>query len=371
MSRRVTIFINSLRGGGAERVCATLANELHRLGWSIQILVLNLRDASVRSAVHPGVPVIDLDVEHARHSALAVARYVREHRPEQFLVFNHQLAILLVWLRSMNVGRFSIVARNISTLSSKASFERSWWHRYVVQAVTFMFYRRVGIIIAQSEGMKRDLITNYGIDERRLRVIYNPLSEQFSRYLEESSVPWHGRSEELLYVGRLSAIKGLDLLMASCAICMKRNRNLILRFVGDGEEKSTLQRQAVASGIADRVVFEGYVADTSRFYAQAKVLLLTSHYEGFPNVLLEAISQGTPIVSVDCASGPAEIVEEGVNGFLVKSRDAREFAATIERALSMHWDVTNIQRTAARFSRQEIAHRYALELIAAASKPEL
>lgn len=365
MSRRVTLFINSLRGGGAERVCATLANQLRSQGWNIEILVLNLRDASVRNAVHPAVPIVDLNVRHARTSLLAVARYLRERRPEQFLVFNHQLAILLVWLRSLRLGRFSIVARNISTLSRKAAFERSWWHRHVVRAMTIMFYRRVDIIIAQSEGMKHDLIANYGIDACCVRVIFNPLSEQFSRYLRQAPLPWSARREELLYVGRLTAIKGLDLLMASCAICMRRNRNLVLRIVGEGEEKSTLQHQARRDGIAERVVFEGYVADTAGFYAQARVLLLTSQYEGFPNVLLESIAQGTPVVSVDCASGPSEIIQEGVNGFLVKSRNAEEFAAAIERALCNQWDARSIQRTAERYSGEQIAHRYAAELIAA------
>ena len=365
MSGSVTLFINSLRGGGAERVCATLANELRAAGWSVEILVLNLRDAVLRESVHPDIAVVDLGIEHARYSALAVARYVRARRPEQFLVFNDQLAVLLIWLRGMRVGRYSVVARNISTLSRKASLERSLWHRHVVHAMTRAFYRRVDLVIAQSEGMKRDLMSNYGIEERHLRVIHNPLSEDFTRCQDGRPVAWRDRRDEVLYVGRLHAIKGLDLLIDGCAICMRADQELVLRLVGIGEELSALRRRAESAGVAHRVYFEGYVRDVQDFYARARVVALTSHYEGFPNVLLEAISQGTPIVSVDCESGPSEIVQEGINGFLVRSRDARDLASMLERTLAMEWDVARIQRTAEPFSAREVGRRYAAELTAA------
>jgi glycosyltransferase involved in cell wall biosynthesis len=207
-----------------------------------------------------------------------------------------------------------------------------------------------------------DLVSNYGVDERRVKVIHNPLAARFTRPLVAGPVPWLSRREEVLYVGRLDAIKGLGLLVAACAICMRSNPDLVLRLVGAGNQVLALQRQAAAAGIADRVIFEGYAMDTVDFCAQAKVLALTSHYEGFPNVLVEALSQGTPVVSVDCASGPAEIVEDGRNGILVRDRDADTFAAALDRALAGPWDVGDVRRTAERFSSREIARQYAAAL---------
>ena len=368
MSARVTLFINSLRGGGAERVCATLANELHAMGWSVEILVLNLRDAVLRDSVNADIPVVDLGITHARYSALAVASYLHARHPDRFLVFNDQLAVLLVWLRCMRLGRFSVVARSISTLSRKASLEPSFWHRRVVHAMTRVFYRRVDVIIAQSEGMKRDLISNYGIDDRQLRVIHNPLSDYFTRHRSGRPVPWQSRRNEILYVGRLNTIKGLDLLMDACLICMKADPELVVRLLGDGEEMSALKRRAESAGVAHRVHFEGYVKDVLEYYAHARLLVLTSHYEGFPNVLLEAISQGTPIVSVDCESGPSEIIQEGVNGFLVKSRNARDLADALQRVLAKEWDVAGIRQTAAAFSARQVASKYSVELAGVRSR---
>jgi glycosyltransferase involved in cell wall biosynthesis len=365
LSRQVTLCINSLRGGGAERVCATLAGELAALGWDVEILVLNLRDAVVRSAVPPGIPVVDLGVQHARSSPLALARYLRRRRPGRFLVFNHQLAVLLAWLRALRVGRFEIVARNISTLSRKAEFEPSFWHRRIVHGLTRAFYRHVDLVIAQSKGMKSDLVERYGFDRRRVRVINNPLAGRYSPPWQDSPVPWQEREEEIVYVGRLEPIKGLELLIDACALCMRRRAGLALRLVGTGPQGPALERRVAAAGLAGRVTFQGYVADPAPFYRRAKLLALTSRYEGFPNVLVEAMSQGTPVVAVDCDSGPAEIVEEGRNGFLARDRDPRTFAQAIERALSTEWNVESVRRSVARFGRREIALQYAAALLAA------
>ena len=359
MSRSVTLLINSLRGGGAERVCATLANELRDAGWTVQILVLNLRDAVVREAVDPRIPVVELRVEHVRSGLAGIARHIRRTRPERFLVFNHQLAVVLVWLRAIGCGRFAIVARNISTLSRKAALEPSFWHRRVVHTLTRRFLRRADRVIAQSAGMERDLIENYRVEARRLRVIHNPLAPRFRHHGSVAPVPWAERDDEILYVGRLLPIKGLELLIDACALCMRERPGLVLRLVGAGEQELELKDRVAHAGIAARVIFHGYVADTVPIYARAKVVALTSHYEGFPNVLVEAMSQGTPVVSVDCASGPAEIVEDGLNGFLCRSREPADFAQSLQRALDRQWDLEAVRRTTDRFSSRAIAAEYA------------
>jgi glycosyltransferase involved in cell wall biosynthesis len=364
VSHSVTLLINSLRGGGAERVCATLANELHAAGWSVQVLVLNLRDAVVRRAVNPGIPVIDLGVEHARSAAVAVARYIRRNRPERFLVFNHQLAVLLVWLRALGVGQFAIVARNISTLSRKAALEPSFWHRRIVHAVTRAFFRHADVVIAQSAGMGRDLAERYSIEPQRLQVIHNPLAPRFRLAEGSVPIPWEDRHEEVLYIGRLESIKGLDLLIDAFSLCIKERPRLKLRLVGAGTLERELRERVTRGGLETSVIFQGYVEDTVPFFARARILAMTSHYEGFPNVLVEALSQGTPVVSVDCASGPAEIVENGRNGFLCPSRYPADFAQTLLRALDWPWDVADIRRTADRFSSDGIAAQYAQVLSA-------
>jgi glycosyltransferase involved in cell wall biosynthesis len=364
VTRRVTFLINSLRGGGAERVCTTLANSMHGLGWEVDVLVLDLRDAVFRGALDPAIRVTDLDVGQVRFSFAALRRYVRERRPERFLVFNHQLAVLLVWLRALTRGRFSIIARNISTLSRMGALEPSFWHRRVVGAFTTVFYRHVDAVVAQSEGMRRDLVRNYGMPPGRVTVIRNPLAGPFERMAGLAAVPLRERRNEILFVGRLVAVKGLDLLLDAAAVCMAQDPGLMLRIVGTGELRGALEERAARAGIRGRVLFEGHAADTAGFYAAARVAALTSHYEGFPNVLVEALAAGTPVVSVACESGPAEIVQPGVNGFLVGTRDVPAFAAALRRALDEPWDVAAIQRSAGRFSSREIASQYASVLAA-------
>jgi glycosyltransferase involved in cell wall biosynthesis len=256
----------------------------------------------------------------------------------------------------MRLGRFSVVARSISTLSRKASLEPSFWHRRVVHAMTRAFYRRVDVVIAQSEGMKRDLISNYGIDDRQLRVIHNPLSDYFTRDRSGRPVPWQSRRNEILYVGRLNTIKGLDLLMDACLICMKADPDLVVRLLGDGEEMAALKRRAESAGVAHRVRFEGYVKDVLEYYAHARLLVLTSHYEGFPNVLLEAMAACLPVITTP-AGDAAAIVRDGVTGYVVPFEDINGMA---ERVVSLAQS-PELRRTLGEAGRKQVEHEYAYE----------
>lgn len=363
----VTFLINSLRAGGAERVCVTLANEMQARGSTITVVVLDLRDAVLRAKLNPQIEVVDLHTSHARRSIGSLARYLRSRRPQLVLSFNHQLAVMLTWLRAVGVADFALIARNISTLSEKAAFEKSFWHRHVVHAATRMFYRKVDAVIAQSEGMKRDLIARYGFNEGRIAVIPNPLPAGFMERRADGPIPWHQRPKELLYVGRLNAVKGLELLIDAAAACFATHPDLILRLVGEGDQQRALEARAREAGIAERVSFEGYRPEPLEYHARARLVLLTSHYEGFPNVLVEALSQGTPVVSVNCQSGPDEIVSPGVNGLLVEGRDPAVFGAAIARALATEWDVVRVRATAERFSTTRVVAAYT-ERIAAAGE---
>lgn len=358
MTRRATFLINSLRGGGAERVCVTLANELAAMGWTVEVLVLNLRDAVMQVELTGSVAVTNLNVSHARNCGLKLWRYVTERSPEVFLVFNHQLAIVLLLIRRLARADFRIVARSISTLSRKRLHQVSFWHRQIVDDMTRAFYKHVDKVVAQSEGMKHDLTEHYGFSADEIIVIHNPLARRFEQCPLSEIGPWSRRPWELIYVGRLNSIKGLDLLLRAFAVCARDNAALTLRLIGDGDQRAVLGKLADKLGMSGRIVFEGFVSDIVPFYRRARATLLTSHYEGFPNVLVESLSQGTPIVAVNCASGPSEIVVEGVNGFLVSGRDHYEFARVVSRALETDWDSERIRAAASLYFRQNVARRY-------------
>jgi len=137
----------------------------------------------------------------------------------------------------------------------------------------------------------------------------------------------------ILAMGRLFPQKGFDILIkAFAASAASLDHDLVI--AGQGEELASLRALAATSGMADRVIFPGHVADPSYLLSHCKLFVLSSRYEGFPNVLLEAMSHGRPVISTRFPSGAHDFIEHGVNGFLVPVEGVAELAAAMDRIVS-------------------------------------
>ena len=354
-NKEVFFLINSLGGGGAEGVCVNLANSLCDRGWRVTLVVLHLNNAVRQKDLKEGVYLVVLGKNHARTALIALANFLRHHKPKKILVFNHQLAVLLVLLRVVLLFDFKIIARNINTLSQKKAGETSFWHKHIVQGLTKLFYGKVDRVIAQSQGMAEDLVCFYGVTESKIKVIYNPVANAIKNYHPTLQPE---KKDYLLCVGRLEEQKSFHYAISAFAAIAPYYPNLRLKIVGKGSLESKLKEQAHTLGVADRVDFEGYQTDMIPYYLNAKATLLTSLYEGFPNVLVESIALGTPLVAFDCQSGPSEIVVVGVNGYLVKNKNIEHLKECMKTTLSHVWNVDSIVETSKRFSRVEILDKY-------------
>ena len=362
MAKKITLFANSLQGGGTEKICVALANGFINRGVNVELLVLSLREAKYEQELDRKVKLINLDRAHARSSFVAVARYILKNKPSKILVFGHQLTVLLVFLRRFLFLNIRIIARNSNTLSQKFIQAKSFWHKHVVRFFIRIFYRYVDHIIAQSCGMANDLVSNFGLKRSQISVINNPSTLPIGDIGRKTISSGEKDGREILYVGRLSYRKANHFLIDAFALCLKHKPNLTLRLVGDGPSEEDLRTQVQHLGIGDKVIFEGFINDVASFYSNADVTVLTSLCEGFPNVLVESISLGTPVVSFDCPSGPSEIIIDGLNGYLTKYLDADDLAKKITDALNRKWDREKIKNSAVKFDSNFIIDKY-LKLI--------
>lgn len=354
-NKKLALFINSLGGGGAEGVCVNLANSLSDRGWQVTLVVLHLNHAVRQKELKKDVELVVLRKNHARTAAIALARFVRQREPEKILVFNHQLAILLVLLRAAFRLEFKIIARNINTLSQKKATESSFWHKHIVQGATKLLYRKVDQIIAQSKGMADDLVVFYGVPRGKIVTIHNPINSTIENYQLAKSAE---KKDYLLCVGRLESQKAFHYAIAAFAAIAPDYPVLRLKIVGKGTLEQDLKKQAHDLGVGDRVDFEGYKTEMIPYYQGARATLLTSLYEGFPNVLVESIALGTPVVAFDCPSGPSEIVVDGENGYLVSYQDESVFVDTIRRTLASYWPHERVTQTAHAFRTGVILKQY-------------
>ena len=121
--------------------------------------------------------------------------------------------------------------------------------------------------------------------------------------------------------------------------------NLRLKIVGQGRLESHLKQIAIDNGVKDLVDFEGFQKDMIPYYLNARATVLTSIYEGYPNVLVESITLRTPVVAFDCPSGPSEIVKDKINGYLVKYQDVKELKEKLNLILSNGVSIDEINNT--------------------------
>lgn len=356
----ICLVIDSLGGGGAEGVCVNLANKLSTRGWAVTLVVLHLDNAVRKKDLFDEVQLVVLGKKHARTALFALSTFLKQNQPNRVLVFNHQLAVLLVLLRKVKAKKFKLIARNRNTLSQVRSQERSFWHKHIAYMLTKLLYKKVDYIIAQSHGMAVDLEEKYGITKELLIVIHNPLGQAFeSRGVVESSASEISvEGDYLLCVGRLERQKSQHYAIKAFAKISDQFPNLRLKIVGEGSLKEQLKSLSHELNIHNKVDFVDYEANIIPFYAGAKATLLTSLYEGFPNVLVESISLGVPVVAFDCPSGPSEIVQDGINGFLVNYCDENHLVQSLRKALTRSWDVADIAATANLYRMDTIIAKY-------------
>jgi glycosyltransferase involved in cell wall biosynthesis len=187
-----------------------------------------------------------------------------------------------------------------------------------------LLYQRADVVTANTEGVLGSLASMPGL--RRLELLPNPLPAGVQAGLTD---PVLGQPR-FISVGRLVAQKGLDVLLEARARCTGPAAAWSVDLVGDGPERSALERQAHTAGLAPLVHFAGFRPDPQRYLAAAQVFVLPSRFEGMPNALLEAMAAGLAVIVSDASPGPLEVVEHRRTGLVVPVEDADALAAAMD-----------------------------------------
>lgn len=356
MDKKITFFIFSLRHGGAEKVCLTLCNEFAKRNYQTELWIVDNSETTLTKMLDKQVLVFALNKKHVRNTFLPIMKLLRRRKPARLIIFNIELAILVIILKKILILNTQIIVRSINTLSQAFTFPKTIWEKYIAKKAIRRLLIFSDKIIAQSTGMKNDLIKTFHIPEKKIVTIHNPST----LIAPVKSVQLEPSENEFLYVGRLSPQKGLMNLIEAFRRTYEKNKNIRLTIVGDGSEKEKLVALTEQLSLTNNIKFEGYKSSTEPYFERAKATLLTSNFEGFPNVLVESISRGTPVISFDCPSGPSDIIEQGVNGLLIPHLDVEGFSKALLAVANgeirfNHQDVVSSSR---KFSTENIIAKY-------------
>jgi glycosyltransferase involved in cell wall biosynthesis len=332
---KLSFFIPSLRGGGAERMFVRLATHFSESGHDIDMVLMNAKAMEYRDELSPDVRIIDLKTPRLWTSLPAFLRYLQRERPDAVISAMPLANGVAAWAKWLMKSTTALIITEHNAVSMAFGDLDMPRYRPLMWAIR-LSYCFADAVVGVSSGVAERLRRIPGVRDRNVHVIYNPAwrPEMEARAREPTSHDWLAQPEVpvIIAVGRLEPQKDfLTLLNAFARIRQRRLIRLIL--LGDGSLRGALEAYAQRLGIAEDVSMPGFVENPFAHMARASLFALSSLHEGLPTVLIEALACGTPVVSTDCRFGPSEILDDGRYGPLVPVGDTEALAEAIERQL--------------------------------------
>jgi glycosyltransferase involved in cell wall biosynthesis len=306
--------------------------------------------------------VIPLVSSHGLWSVYPIARYLARERP-QFMV-TEKLRVNAAALRARRLvrSRTAIFASVHGVVSHKLHEQHlSPRKSRTKEKAARRYYPQNDGLIAVSSGIAQDLITAFSIPPERVHVVPNPVvtAELYDKAREDPGHPWLARRDEpvIAWVGRLSREKCVSVLLGAFRI-LRQSRSCRLILIGDGQERSVIEALIRDWHLNDSVSLVGFQLNPFAFLARCDLLALSSAWEGFGNVLVEAMALGVPVASTDCPVGPREILEGGRLGRLVPVGDESALAEAMAATLSQPPPADELRAAAKRYTAEACAAGY-------------
>ncbi len=350
--KNILFIIPKLDSGGAERVLLNIMNYLDREIFNLSLLIFQ-DGGSLMDNLKEDIKVYNLNSKSTLQGIPLLLKKIYILKPD--IIFsgignlNLYLSIFIPIIK-LFLPKTIFIARQASILTLNNSQEKSpllykWLYKRV--------YKNYNRVICQSLYMQRDLIDNFTFPKEKSVVINNPIDIEGLKRLSAEQIEYpFNNSIRLIHIGQLRYEKRQDLLLRAFS---KLDSRYSLTIIGDGVKRDELESLAHQLNIYDRVAFLGYQKNPYSYLREADILLLTSEYEGFPNVLLEANLFGLPVISFNSIGGVNEIIEDKKNGIIVPHGDIEAFATAIENI-----DIKNFNREKIMEDTEE---KYSIDLI--------
>ncbi|MDZ7793205.1 MAG: glycosyltransferase [Spirochaetia bacterium] len=354
MAQKVLFVLPNLHGGGAERVVITLLNRLDPGVWE-PVLAAGTSQGELREFIRTNICVYDLGSSRVRSALPALLKLAWKLKPGIIFSTLTHLNLAVSLLRPLLPPSVRLIARegNLPSRSLQSESRPALYRR-----AYRLLYCNFDVVVAQSRRMAQDMQQQNLAAASKIRVIHNPVDTEGIRSQAHGQPrpEWPSEGARLLAVGRLTRQKGFDLLLQELA---GLNRPWSLVILGEGAERGALEQQVRELGLGERVLLQGFEHNPYRWMAAADLFVLSSRYEGFPNVVLESLSCGTPVASYGGDTSADEIIRDGVDGFLAEPGHKGSLGGAIAAALDTRWDPSSLQESVRqRFGTEHIVAHY-------------
>ncbi len=356
-SGKVAFLLPSLGIGGVETLSISLAREFEHQGYEIDIVLMQKRGELIDSLPKNWI-VIGLNAIRIRAAVAPISTYLRDYKPDAVLVALWPLTSAALLAHRLVRSPSRIVVSDHNTLSRQYAW-RGLLHRLFMRTSLATYYL-ADVRIAVSDGVADDVSALSGIARERFDVVHNPMPLVMGEAVDMSvaEAAWDGWiGPRIITVGRLKDQKNHPLLIRAFRKLLEQTDARLI-ILGTGEGESETRTAIEVEGLSGKVFMPGHTENPVPFYRSANLFVLSSDYEGFGNVIIEALACGLPVVSTDCPSGPAEILKNGRFGRLTPVGDADALAEAMHDTLAVYHDSDALKRRAQDFAPDIVAEKY-------------
>ena len=331
--------------------------ELVELGLTVDLITVKL-EGPLRQLIPAGVTVIDLNSRRTTMALPKLVSYLKKTQPAALYSTIMNANVVAAMARVLSGTRTPTIVRESNAPLSSPKSTVSRWLTYKVAPLVYQFANGV---IAVSQGVADELGIMVPRMRERIRVIPTPVISDDVVRQGDAHVdhPWFTKRDKPIVVSaaRLEKHKGFFPLLQAFAH-LRESKDARLAILGQGSMREQIEAEIVRLGLSDDVALLGFQHNPFAYMSKADAFVLASEFEGLPNVLVQAMAFGTPIVATDCKSGPAEILCGGRFGTLVPVGDVRALAQGLERALSQPRQLEAMAHARSVYGARNAAHEY-------------
>lgn len=356
---KITFFLASLEGGGIQKATMRLIQEFIKKNIQVELVAVNAK-GRIRNEIPEGCSVIDLKCSKTRYAFFRLIRYLFSEKPLIAISSQTHLNVLIIVARLLTGYPKHLIVREHITFNTEIATDKKIQER-VRPWMIRSFYPFASRFVTVSADSARS-IHKYAEYKKEIRVIQNGLNINSIHSMSNrpSMHPWlsdHKNIKTIVGMGRLSPQKNFfDLLRAFSLLENKQDYRLVI--LGEGLELEKLKKASADLYIQDCVDFPGFVENPYPILARADVFVLSSKWEGFANVIIEALACGVPIVATNCPGGPSDILTDKPFARIVPISDPSAMSNAIEEMLTIQKNKEEIIEHARTYDIQEIAQQY-------------